>query len=498
MSFAEKLEKLKNILGAVSDLRAASELLDWDMRTYMAPGSIDSRSLQLATLGEIAHEKITSREFGKLIGKLRHKAKKLDPDSDDRRLIEKVCRDYEKEHRLPAEWVRRNAEACSRASSAWERAREEKNFKIFAPHLQELLDLTFERLSWFEPYEHPYDPLLDRFDEGVTCAELEPVFARLKKEQSAIIRSALEKPAPDTSFLNGSFPAAKQIKLTEEVLTRMGYDWNCGRQDTTVHPFTTTIGLYDVRVTTKVFPGKPFSALFSSVHEGGHALYEQGIDKRYARTPFGDGASFSVHESQSRLWENLVARSPEFWQFWYPRVQKLYPAALKNVPMKKFLAALNIVEASPIRVEADELTYNMHIILRFELEKAMLEGKLKVADLADAWNAGMKDLLGIEIRNDTEGVLQDVHWAMGEFGYFPSYAIGNVISAQLWNAALKDLPEIPQSIAQGDYTPLREWLRSHVHIYGAKYSTSEILKIATGNGTLDPAPYLKMLKHKYA
>ena len=396
MSFAEKLEKLKNILGAVSDLRAASELLDWDMRTYMAPGSIDSRSLQLATLGEIAHEKITSREFGKLIGKLQRKAKKLDPDSDERRLIEKVYRDYEKEHRLPAEGVRRNAEACSRANSAWERAREEKNFKTFAPHLQELLDLTFERLSWFEPYEHPYDPLLDRFDEGVTCADLEPVFARLKKEQSAIIRSALEKPAPDTSFLNGSFPAAKQLKLTEEVLTRMGYDWNCGRQDSTVHPFTTTIGLYDVRVTTKVFPGKPFSALFSSVHEGGHALYEQGIDKRYARTPLGDGASFSVHESQSRLWENLVARSPEFWQFWYPRVQKLYPATLKNIPMKKFLAALNIVEASPIRVEADELTYNMHIILRFELEKAMLEGKLKVADLADAWNAGMKDLLGIE------------------------------------------------------------------------------------------------------
>ena len=278
----------------------------------------------------------------------------------------------------------------------------------------------------------------------------------------------------------------------------MGYDWNCGRQDTTVHPFTTTIGLYDVRVTTKVFPGKPFSALFSSVHEGGHALYEQGIDKRYARTPLGDGASFSIHESQSRLWENLVARSPEFWQFWYPRVRKLYPAALKNVPMEKFLAALNAVEASPIRVEADELTYNMHIILRFELEKAMLEGKLKAADLAEAWNAGMKDLLGIEIRDDAEGVLQDVHWAMGEFGYFPSYAIGNVISAQLWNAALRDHPEIPQRIAQGDYAPLREWLRSRVHVHGAKYTTSEILRIATGNGTLDPTPYLKMLKHKYA
>lgn len=498
MSFAKDMEKLKTILGTASDLHAATALLDWDMRTYMAPGSIDSRSRQLATLEELAHKTMTSAELGKLLEKLEAQADSLDPDSDDCRLIRKVCRDYEKEHRTPASWVRRNAEACSRANAVWENAREERNFRLFAPNLQELLELKQEYLTFFEPYAHPYDPLLDRFDEGMTCAELERTFSRLKKEQSAIIRRALGRPVPDTSFLNGSFPASRQIALTEQVLTRMGYDWKRGRQDRSVHPFTTSIGLYDVRITTKVFPGKTFSALFSSVHEGGHALYEQGIDKKYARTPFGDGASFSIHESQSRLWENLVARSPEFWEFWYPRVRKTYAGALADVSPERFLAAINIVEASPVRVEADELTYNMHIILRFELEKAMLEGRLKVADLADAWNSGMKDLLGVEVRNDTEGVLQDVHWAMGEFGYFPSYALGNVISAQLWEAALKEKPEIPRCIAAGDYDLLREWLRVHVHAYGAKYNTSEILRLATGKAETDPGPYLRMLKQKYA
>ena len=497
MNFEHDLEQLKNELGIIADLQAAAALLDWDMRTYMTPGAIESRAFQLASLEEVAHARAVSAELGHRIDRLAARCPSLDPDSDERRLIEKVRRNFERERRTPASWVRRNAEACSRANTAWERAREEKSFRIFAPHLQELLELKQEYLGFFEPYVHPCDPLLDRFDEGMTCADLDPIFAHLKKEQSVILRKALERPVPDLSFLKGRFPASKQIALTEQVLSWMGYDWNCGRQDRSVHPFTTTIGLYDVRVTTKIYPGKPFSALFSSVHEGGHALYEQGIEKKYARTPLGDGASFSVHESQSRLWENLVARSSEFWTFWYPQVQKLYPSALKGVSFERFLAAIRLVEPSPVRVEADELTYNMHIILRYELEKAMLEGRLKVADLADAWNAGMKELLGIEIRNDTEGVLQDVHWAMGEFGYFPSYALGNVISAQLWEAALRDKPEIPREIAAGNCAPLREWLRSHVHRYGAKYDTKEILKIAAGKAAVDPEPYLRMLKEKY-
>ena len=378
-----------------------------------------------------------------------------------------------------------------------EKARAAADFRIFAPHLQKLLDLKMEYLSFFEPAEHPYDILLDRFDEGMTCAALTRLFSRLKKEQGAVIREALAKEKPDDSFLKRKYPAAKQLSLTRRVLTRMGYDWNCGRQDRSVHPFTTSFGLYDVRITTKVVEGKPFSALFSSIHEGGHALYEQGIDKKYARTPFADGASFSIHESQSRLWENLVGRSPEFWNYWFPVVRNMFPGTLDSVSPEEFLAALNAPEASPIRTEADELTYNMHIILRFELEKSLIEGKMKVTELADAWNAGMKELLGIEVRNDTEGVLQDIHWAMGEFGYFPSYALGNVISAQLWNAALKQIPSIPDSIAHGEYAPLREWLRCHVHVFGAKYNTAEILARAAGSPELDAGPYLNMLKEKY-
>lgn len=497
MADSKNMKRLKEILGSAADLNAASALLDWDMRTFMPPGAIESRSFQLATLEEAEHEKMTSRELGNLLRKLEHEVEDLDPDSDEYRLVKKVKREYDRDVKTPPRWVRRNAQAVACADTAWGKARAAADFRIFAPHLQKLLDLKLEYVSFFEPAEHPYDILLDRFDEGMTCSVLTRLFSRLKQDQGAIIREALAKEKPENSFLKRKYPASKQLALTRRVLSRMGYDWKCGRQDRSVHPFTTSFGLYDVRITTKVVEGNPFSALFSSIHEGGHALYEQGINKNYARTPFADGASFSVHESQSRLWENLVGRSPEFWNYWFPVVRKMFPGNLDTVSPEEFLAALNTPEASPIRTEADELTYNMHIILRFELEKSLIEGKMKVTELADAWNAGMKELLGIEIRNDVEGVLQDIHWAMGEFGYFPSYALGNVISAQLWDAALKEEPGIPDSIAHGVYAPLREWLRSHVHVFGAKYNTEEILDRATGTSGLDPEPYLNMLKKKY-
>ena len=497
MAVSNNMKQLQEILGIAADLNAASALLDWDMRICMPPGAMESRSFLLATLEEAEHEKMTSRKLGTILRKLEREVEHLDPDSDEYRLVKKVKRNYDRNVMTPSAWVRRNAQAVAHADAAWEKARAAADFRIFAPHLRKLLDLKLEYVSFFKPAEHPYDILLDRFDEGMTCSALNRLFHYLKKEQGAIIREALAKEKPDDSFLKQKYPASKQLALTRRVLTRMGYDWNCGRQDRSVHPFTTSFGLYDVRITTKVVEGSPFSALFSSIHEGGHALYEQGIDKNYARTPFADGASFSVHESQSRLWENLVGRSPEFWVYWFPVVRKMFPGNLEHVSPDEFLAALNTPEASPIRTEADELTYNMHIILRFELEKSLIEGKMKVADLPDAWNAGMKELLGIEVRNDTEGVLQDIHWAMGEFGYFPSYALGNVISAQLWNAALKQIPSIPESIAHGEYAPLREWLRSHVHVFGAKYNTAEILTRATGSPELEPEPYLNLLKKKY-
>ena len=497
MTESKNMTAFKRILGAVSDLCASAELLDWDMHTFMPPGSIDSRSHQIATLQETAHEKMVSPELGKLLGKLEKETADLDPDSDDFRLVRKIRREYDRETGTPADWVRRNAEAAARANTAWEKAREQNSFKIFEPSLRELLQLKLEYISFFPKTEHPYDILLDRFDEGMTCSAVSSLFSVLKKEQGKILRKALSRKYGNSDFLKGKFPAAKQIALTRKVLTRMGFDWNCGRQDRSIHPFTASFGLYDVRITTKTLVHAPFSSLFSSIHEGGHALYEQGIDKRYARTPFAEGASFSVHESQSRLWENIVARSPEFWKWFYPEVCAAYPDQLKGISMKKFLAALNKPEASPIRTEADELTYNMHIILRFELEKAMIEGTLKTEDLPDAWNQGMKKLLGIEVKNDKEGVLQDIHWAMGEFGYFPSYAVGNVISAQVWDAALEELPSIPKEIGKGNFAPLREWLRTNLHCYGAKYTTSELLEKITSSPLPDPKPYLEMLNQKY-
>lgn len=497
MNESKNMTAFKRILGAVSDLGASAELLDWDMHTFMPSGAIASRSHQIATLQEIAHEKMVSPELGKLLVKLEKETAELDPDSDDFRLVRKIRRVYDRETGTPAEWVRRNAEASARANSAWEKARERNSFKFFEPSIRELLQLKLEYISFFPKQKHPYDLLLDRFDEGMTCSAVSSLFSVLKKEQGKILRKALERKNADSGFLKGKFPAAKQIALARKALTRMGFDWNCGRQDRSVHPFTASFGLYDVRITTKTVPGSPFSSLFSSIHEGGHALYEQGIDKKYARTPFAEGASFSVHESQSRLWENIVARSPEFWKWFYPEVRTAYPEQLKGVAPSRFLAALNRPEPSPIRTEADELTYNMHIILRFELEKAMIEGTLKTKDLPDAWNSGMKKLLGVEVKNDREGVLQDIHWAMGEFGYFPSYALGNVISAQVWSAALKADPSIPERIGHGDFSPLREWLRSNLHRFGAKYTTSELLEKITSSPLPDPTPYLKMLNQKY-
>ncbi len=493
------LEKLKKHLGIIADLDAAVALLDWDIHTGMAPGSMASREFQLATLETLSHREKTSAVLGGLLDRLWKEYPSMNPASDDACLIRIAYRDFQKNTKTPSDWVERNAKTSAKANISWLQARKKNDFRIFAPSLEEILSLKMEYSSFFAPYHHPYDPLLDLFDEGLTCDQIERTFRILEEEQKPLIRSAAAKEwNSDDAFLRtGRFPASKQMALTRKICTAMGYDWKCGRQDRSPHPFTTTIGLSDVRITTKIIKGNPFSSFFSSVHECGHALYEQGICKTFDRTPLGTGTSYSVHESQSRLWENLVVRSPEFWDFFYPVVQKLYPESLSGIDKPRFLRGINRVEPSSIRTEADELTYNMHIILRFRLEKELLEGKLSVSDLPGRWNDEMKDLLGISISSDCDGVLQDVHWSMGEFGYFPSYAMGNILAAQFFEAAVLAIPEIPLEIARGNLMPLRDWLKENIHVHGAKYTTGELLRRITGNATPDPRPCLNQLKKKY-
>jgi len=489
------IEKLKELLGEAHDISMALALLEWDQETYMPAGGAEGRASQIATLSELAHRKETSKALGSLLGKLEPEVAKLPCDSFEACLVKRARRDYLRRCKVPPKLVSKTAKATALALGAWQKAREASDYKFFLPHLEKVVELKREYASLFAPFKSVYDPLLADYEFGTSAAEIEAVFEKLRPELVKLVREATAKPQPDLSFLDGKFDAAKQVAFGEEVMTAMGFDWGRGRQDKSAHPFTTSFGIGDVRVTTRVVDGLPLSSLFSSVHEAGHALYEQGYASELGRTPLADGASLGMHESQSRLWENMVARSREFWIFFLPRFKQLFPERLGDVSLDKFIAAVNIVRPSLVRVEADEATYNLHIMLRFDLEKRMLDGSLALKDLPEAWNEGMRSNLGVCPANDAEGVLQDIHWSMGSIGYFPTYALGNLIAAQLWETVLREIPSLPKSMEKGDFKPLLLWLREKVHKHGAKFDAKELVQKVTGR-PLDAAPFLRHLRSR--
>ncbi len=479
----------------IHDLSAALAVLEWDMQVNLPRDAADGRGFQMEALAGVIHEKATAKSFARALDKVETLA--FVPDSFEATLIRKVRRRFEKERRLPARLVRELSAASSAGYGAWLKAKERSDFSLFAPHLEKLLELKREEAALFQPFDHPLDPLLDDYEEGLTVAELDPLFAILRREQSVLVREIAARQQEDRAFLLQKFSAPQQWKLAEFVAREIGYDFHRGRLDATEHPFTTSFGLSDVRITTKVFPELPLSCLFSTIHEAGHAIYEQGINLAFDRTPLADGASLGFHESQSRLWENQVGRSLPFWQWLYPVLQKRFGTALGGVPLESFYRAVNHVEPSLVRIEADEATYNLHIILRYELEKQMLDGSLSVAELPAAWNAKMEELLGLTPPNDSLGVLQDVHWTSGGFGYFPTYALGNLIAAQLWELALRANPGLEQEIAAGKFQSLRGFLCENVHRYGAALSPKMLLKQLTGSEAVDPNPFLAYLRSKF-
>ena len=493
----EKLNQLKTVLNEVADLNAAIALLGWDQQTYMPPGSAEGRGNQLATLGKIAHIKFTSEEVGRLLDELEPFAAQLDPDADDARLITVTRREYDKSTKVPAEWIAEFARVTTVGQQVWQEARAEDNFAKFQPHLEKIIELRRQYAEIFAPYDHIYDPLLDDFEPGMKTAEVQGIFGKLRPQQVELIRAIGERPQVDDSFLHQSFDEQKQWDFGVEVITKIGFDWQRGRQDRSAHPFTTNFGIDDVRITTKFLPDFVSSAIFSSVHETGHALYEQGIDHALERTPLAGGASLALHESQSRLWENLVGRSYPFWQHFYPRLQELFPAQLGNVSVDAFYKGINKVQPSLIRIEADEATYNLHIMLRLELEIALIEGSLPVKDLPEAWNARMREYLGVTPPSDKNGVLQDIHWSGGMVGYFSTYALGNLISAQLWERLNQDIPDLAEQIRQGEFSNLLGWLRANIHRHGSKYKPQELVQRVTGS-RIDPAPYLRYLTDKFS
>jgi carboxypeptidase Taq len=492
----QKLQQLKTQLGVIADLDYVTAMLDWDQQTYMPSGGAGNRGYHLATLQQIAHSRLVSDEMGKLLDDLQPYASQLDPDSFDASLVRVARRNYEKKTKIPNEWVAEFYMTTAAAHEAWAKARAENNFPHFQPHLEKILDLAHRYADFFAPYEHVYDPLMDIFEPGMKTRDVKTIFDALRPQQVSLIKQIASQPQVDSSFMSLHYDEARQWQFGVEVITRMGFEWDRSRQDKTLHPFTTSFGWGDVRITTRVYPDNLASALFGTLHEAGHAMYALGSDKSLDRTPLLGGASSGVHESQSRMWENLVGRSFPFWQFFYPRLQELFPSQLGNVPLKAFYQGINRVQPSFIRVEADEATYNLHIMLRMELEIALMENQLQVKDLPEAWNSRYQEYLGITPPDDSMGVLQDVHWSGGMIGYFPSYALGNLIAAQLWEFIRADIPDLLDQIRKGEFTAWLAWLRDKVHRHGNKFEPQQLIQRVTGS-KIDSAPYMRYLEGKY-
>ncbi len=491
----EKMQQLKDFLKEVADLNYISALLGWDQQTYMPNGGAEARGNQLALLGKLAHERGTSPELGALLEELKPYAATLDPDSDDARIVKVTARDYDKAKLVPTRHVVEFAQATTLGQQAWVEARRKSDFSIFRPHLEKIIALRQEYASFFPGFTHPYDALLDDFEPGMKTTDVKAIFDSLRPKQVELIKAIAGKPQVDNSFLHQPFDEAKQWSFGEQVITQFGYDWQRGRQDKAAHPFTTEFSINDVRITTRVDPDFLNPMLFGTMHECGHALYGQGVAPELERTGLERGASLAVHESQSRLWENLVGRSMPFWVHFYPHLQEVFPQ-LGDVPLGRFYKGINKVHPSFIRVEADEATYNLHIMLRLEIEIAMMEGTVAVKDLPGVWNSKMEDYLGVTPPDDAKGVLQDIHWSGGSIGYFSTYALGNLVSAQLWEKINQDIPDLDEQIRQGKFEVLLAWLREKVHRHGAKFEPQELVQKITGS-KINSAAYMRYLSKKF-
>jgi len=488
--------ELREHLAELVDLRNASHLLGWDQQTMMPPRGGPARAESLATLGRISHELFVSAKTGRLLDAAADALDGESRDSDASCLVRVTQRHWEKARRVPSELTADIARAGSIGQEAWVHAREQSDFDAFAPYLTKNLELARRYVDCFDSFDCAYDVLLDDYDQGMTTAEVRRLFDELKGELVPLIATvASHQDRVDDSCLHGHFPISEQRALVAEVVALMGFDRQGWRIDDAVHPFAIGFGSGDVRITTRwdetFFP----SALYGAMHECGHGLYEEGVAASLQRTPLGHAESLTLHESQSRMWENMVGRGRAFSGVLAPRVAAHFGGAVDELDPDTLYRAVNRAQPSFIRVEADEATYGLHIVLRFEIEQELIEGRLAVKDLPEAWNARFKDYFGLDVPDDAHGVLQDVHWSSGSIGYFPTYALGNLIAGQLWERAHADIADLDARIAARELAPLREWLREHVHRHGAKFTTRKLLKRVVG-GPIDVAPFLTYLKSK--
>lgn len=476
-----------HVIGTVGDL------LSWDEQVNLPPGSADQRTEQMSVMAELQHAAASDPQIGEALTHLELQKDTL--TADQQAVIRQARKDFDRVAKLPAEFVREKAAHTSRTYHAWAEAKSKSDFPGYAPFLVKHLELAKREAAYLGHERAPYDYFIDQNDPGLTAEIIGRLFAELKRELVPFVRSVLASPVKARADVLKGCAVEGQRLFLREVTERLGFDYQRGRIDVSLHPFCSGTGS-DTRMTTRFNTEEPLDSLFSSIHETGHGLYEQGLPPREAGTALGMHAGMGVHESQSRLWENQVARGRAFWRHFEPRFREKFPAQTAAVSADELYLAVNAVAPTLIRVDADEVTYNLHVILRFELEKKLFSGELAVADLPAAWRTSSRELLGLEPSNDREGVLQDVHWSGGAFGYFPSYCLGNMMASQLWYRALADLPGLEENFAAGDFSRLLGWLRQHVHGEGRRYDMMTLVKKITGED-LTPKYLLRYLKERY-
>lgn len=493
LSTNDLYEQYKNAMHEVADISCAAAMLQWDQETYLPPGSAEARNRQIATLVQLAHEKFTGKELGDTLHAL---SEKDDLSETQKHNIRLSREDYEKRTKLPSSFVRRMSEASGKAFHQWITARKGNDFSLFAPNLQEIVSLKHEHAELLGYEKDPHDALLNEYDKGSTVQQLDPLFDELKAGLKPLLEKIQTKPEPGNSFLNRHYPKDQQWNYGLGLLSAMGFNFNRGRQDVSAHPFTVSFGSTDVRVTTRTDENDFGNMTWSCLHEGGHALYEQGLPEAEYGLPLGEPASYAVHESQSRIWENNVGRSLDYWTFRYPELQKNFPAQLNDISLEAFYSGINQVKPSLIRTEADELTYHFHVIIRYEIERALIHKEICPADVPSVWNRKYHDYLGVTPENDSNGCLQDVHWSHGDIGYFPSYSMGTIMAAQLFATFVKENPSFPGEMREGRTENLLNWLRQAIHTFGRRYTTDELCKKVTGS-PLDAGFLIKYLEEKF-
>lgn len=500
MNSLEEYERLVKIGKEIHTLKGVAALLGWDQETYMPEGGSLARSEQLELIASLAHKADTSKRFSNQLQKLidieSGKLKATDLSPEKKAALREWRKHYNEETKLPNSFVKSFAKLTSEAMHVWSVAKRTNSFQKFAPYLERIVAMNQKKAQLLGYKEHPYDALIDVHEPGMTKKQIDKLFGDLKSSLKTLLKKILTKKAPDTSFLKGEFSHDEQMKMGIYFLTQMGYDFKKGRLDISSHPFSTTIHPSDSRVTTRLDPKAFMSNISVVLHEGGHALYELGLPAEHFGSPLCEAVSLGVHESQSRFWETRIGQSRAFWEGYLPHLKKTFPQ-LSKVLLDKFYKAINLVEPSLIRVDADEVTYSFHVILRFEIECALLEGKLKVRDLPEAWNAKMQEYLALTPKTNSEGCLQDVHWSMGEIGYFPTYTLGNLYASHIFQGFEKAYPDYEKRLAKQDLAFIREWLRENIHRHGKRYSALDLIEKASGSIPFSSSAFISYLTLKY-